>query len=93
MVYTYCKKLRILYFHLKRLRAPEIEKRLLQEGLVFVKRYAATESIGQLPGSGCICKSKVTDKIKRIVEDQVKADDETSAFTMLRYRNIAVITP
>ena len=88
MVYSYYKKLRIIFFRLKGLKAPEIEKRLLQEGLVatrqgiqdIIKRYEATRSIGRQPGSGR--KSKVTDEIKRIVDDQMKADDETSAFQL-----------
>ena len=87
----YYKKFRALYFHLKRLKTAKIEKRLLQEGLVamrqgiyhFIKHYTATESIGRLPGSGCMRKSKVTDEIKRVVEDQIKADVETSASTVL----------
>ena len=81
------RSLEYSFFHLKRLKAPEIEKRLLQEGLVatrqgiynFIKWYEATGTIGWLPGSGR--KSKVTDEI-RIVEDQMKADDETSAFQL-----------
>ena len=90
MVYSYYKKLRIIFFRLKGLKAPEIEKRMLQEGLVatrqgiheFTKRYEATGLIGRLLGSGH--KSKMTDGIKRIVDDQMKADDETSAFQLHR---------
>ena len=53
MVYWYYKKLRIIFFRLKGLKAPEIEKCSLQ-GLVatrqgiqeIIKRYEATGSIG-----------------------------------------------
>ena len=76
-VYSCYKKLRILFFRSKGLKAPEIEKRLLKEGMLasrqeihdFIKRYEITGSIRRRPGSGQ--KSKVTDEIKAIVDEQM----------------------
>ena len=50
------KKLRIVFFHRKGLKAPEIGKRLFQEGMMvlrqrihkFLKRFEATGSISQV---------------------------------------------
>ena len=84
MVYSPYKKLRIIFFHRKGLKAPEIAKRLLSEGMVasrqgihqFLKRYVLTGSIGRKEGSGR--RSKVTEAIKVLVENQMREDDETS---------------
>ena len=73
-MYSSYKKLWILFFHCKGLKAPEIEKRLLTEGMVdsrqgidqFVKRYDLTNSIGRKEGSGQT--SIVTEAIKLLVE-------------------------
>ena len=88
MVYSSYKKLRIIFFHAKGLKAPEIAKRLSEEGMLasrqgihdFIKRYEVTGSIGGRPGSGR--KSKVTDVIRALVDQQMRADDETSAFQL-----------
>ena len=48
----------------------------------FIKRYILTGSIRRRPGSGQ--KSKVTDKRKAIVDEQMRIDDETSAFQLHR---------
>ena len=87
MVYSPYKKLRIIFFHHKGLKAPEIAKRLLSEGIGvfpasrqgihrFLKRYVLTGSIGRKEGSGR--RSKVTEAIKVLVENQMREDDETS---------------
>ena len=83
MVYSPYKKLRIIFFHRKGLKAPEIAKRLLSEGMVAsrqgifeVKRYVLTGSIGRKEGSGR--RSKVMEAIKVLVENQMREDDETS---------------
>ena len=61
-------------FHRNGLKAPEIEKRLLTEGMgdsrqgidQFVKRYVLTNSIGRKEGSGRT--SILTETIKLLVE-------------------------
>ena len=89
MVYLYStRNLEYSFLCTKGLKAsetPTIEKHLMQEGFVptwqeFTKRYENTGSIGRLPGSWH--RSKVTDEVKKIVEDQMKANDETSAFLL-----------
>ena len=90
MVYFPYKKLRIIFFHRKGLKAPEIAKRLLSEGMVasrqgihqILKRYVLTGSIGRKEGSGR--RSKVTEAIKVLVENQMREDDETSALQLHR---------
>ena len=72
------------------LKAPEIAKRLLSEGMVasrqgipqILKRYVLTGSIGRKEGSGR--RSKVTEAIKVLVENQMREDDETSALQLHR---------
>ena len=67
MVFSTYKKLRIVFFHQKDLKAPEIGKRLFEEGMMtsrqgihrFIKRFGATSSISWKQGSGQL--SKVTD--------------------------------
>ena len=87
MVFSVCKNLRIVFYHLKGIKAPEIEKRLLSERMTesrrgihhqFIKMYKLTGSIGRRPGSGR--RSKVTMEIEVIVNKQMKLDDETSHF-------------
>ena len=58
-------------FSLEIIEGPEIEKQLLQEGLVFVKHGHSINWMTAGEECTCVCKkSKVTDKIKRIVKDQ-----------------------
>ena len=55
MVFSTYKKLRIVFFHRKGLKAPEIGKRLFQEGMMasrqgineFIKHFEATGSISR----------------------------------------------
>ena len=42
----------------------------------FIRHYKETGSIGRRPGSGR--RSKITEEIKQIVEEQMRKDDETS---------------
>ena len=66
-------------------KAPTTLKLLKEEGikasrtgiLKFIKRFEASGTIQRLPGSGRI--SKITGKIKEIVEQQMRDDDETTA--------------
>ena len=53
MLYSSYKKLRIIFFHAKGLKAPDITKQLSEEGMLasrqgihnFIKRYEVTGSI------------------------------------------------
>ena len=84
MVYFCYKKLRILFFSSKGRKAPEIEKRLLKEGMLASRQgiHELTGSIGRRHGSGQ--KSKVTDEIKAIVDEQMRIHDEKSVFHLHR---------
>lgn len=43
----------------------------------FIKRYLDTGTIARCPGSGG--KSKITDEMKKLVEEQMRQDDKTTA--------------
>ena len=85
MVYSFYKKQRILYLHRKGFRPPTIKKILEKEGLKstrtgiykLLERFNNTGCITRQPGSGR--PSKVTEEIKKIVEEQMRQDDETTA--------------
>ena len=86
MVFSEYKKLRILVHHRQgKHKAPTIAKLLRSEGLRasrqgvadFLKRYESRGTIKRKPGSGR--PSKVTAEVKRIVEAQMRLDDETTA--------------
>ena len=55
MLFSTYKKLRIVFFHRKGLKAPEIGKRLFEEGMMtsrqgihrFIKRFGTTSSISR----------------------------------------------
>ena len=72
------------------LRPPAIAKELQKEKLKcsrvgvhkFLKHYRETGSIGRKVGSGR--PSKATAEIKQIVEDQMRVDDETTAYQLHR---------
>lgn len=89
MVYSGYTKKRILYLHLsEHLRAPTIAKMLEKEGikvsrrgvLKFLSRYYTNGTIVRVPGSGR--PSVITAEVKRIVEDQMHRDDETTAYQL-----------
>ena len=88
MVFSTYKKQRILFFASRGLKAPAIAKELRKEDLHcsrvgiynFLKKYEATGSIGRRVGSGR--PSKITAEIKEIVEEQMRADDETTAYQL-----------
>ena len=90
MVFSTYKKQRILYFASLGLKPPAISKELQKEKLKcsrvgvhkFLKRYRETGSIARRVGSGR--PSKVTAEIKQIVEDQMRLDDETTAYQLHR---------
>ena len=85
MVYSDYVKQRILYHYLKGHKAPTIAKLLQEEDLKasrvgiakFLKHYEDSGAIARKPGSGR--PTKVTADIKRIVEEQMQKDDETTA--------------
>ena len=94
MVYSTYKKQRILYLLSRGLKAPTIAKILREEEklqctrvgvAMFIKRFETTGSLGRRPGSGR--PSKITAEIKRIVENQMQLDDETTAVQLHRLLN------
>ena len=88
MVYSSYKKQRILHFYSQGFKAPTIAKLLSRENLYcsrmgvmkFLKHYEETGSIGRRPGSGR--PSKVTEEIKEFVNEQMRRDDETTAYQL-----------
>ena len=88
MVYSAYKKQRILHFYSKGYKAPTIQKFLAAENLVcsrvgiakFIKVFERTGSICRQPGSGR--PSKVTREVKELVEQQMRLDDETTAYQL-----------
>ena len=88
MVYSSYIKLRILFYCLKGYGSINIHKCLMKEGMVtsrsgickLIRRYKETGSIGRRPGSGR--SSNITAEMKQIVDEQMRKDDETSAFQL-----------
>ena len=89
MVYSRYSKQRILQLHFKdHLRPPSISKALEEEGikvsrmgvLKLLKRYYASGTIARKPGSGR--PSVITASVKMIVEEQMKKEDETTAYQL-----------
>ena len=84
MVFNVYTKERILFFHRKDYCAPTITKRLHDEGITvsrrgvsdFLVRVKLTGDITRRPGSGK--PSKQTDDVKAVIEDAMRADDETT---------------
>ena len=86
MVFTEYTKQRILYHHFHGLRPSEIQLELAEiEGITaskcgiakFIRRYLETGTIARRPGSGG--QLKITDDVKKIVEEAMRRDDETTA--------------
>lgn len=85
MVYSTYKRQRILSHYFNGHKAPTIAKCLQEEGLKasrvriakFLTKFQETGSIGRRLGSSR--PSKITAEIKRIVEEQMHLDDETTA--------------
>lgn len=84
MVYSHYKKLRILLLHQEGYKPPTIVKILEEEGMraskrgiAKLKKYKDTRTIARHPGSGR--PSKVTNEAKKIIEEQMRADDKTTA--------------
>ena len=85
MVFSAYEKERMIYYYCKGMKAPTIRRKLLEEGIVasregihkFLSRFLECGSILRQPGSGR--PSKITAEIKKIVDDQMELDDETTA--------------
>ena len=85
MVFTKYQKMRMLHYHGKGFKAPTIRRKLLEEGICvsreglhkFLIKFSERGCMLRRPGSGR--PSKVTAEVKRIVDEQMDRDDETSA--------------
>ena len=85
MVFSLYKRQRIVYYFNKGLKPPTISRLLREEGMQasrkgigkFLAKYLETGTIRRRPGSGR--PTKITAEIKAIVEEQMRADDETTA--------------
>ena len=88
MVYSTYKRQRILHYYFQGYKAPTIARLLREESLPasrrgvdkFLKKYRETGSIVRRPWSGR--PSKVTREVKRLVEQQMRLDDETTAYQL-----------
>ena len=90
MVFSTYKQQRILVHYSRGYKAPTIAKLLQEENLrasrvgiaKFLKKFNETGCIQRRPGSGR--PSKISAEIKEIVEEQMRADDETTATQLHR---------
>ena len=88
MVYTTYTQQRVLYYHFHGMRPNQISKLLQQERIAttrrgisdLLKKYATTGAIACIPGSGR--PTKVTTEMRKIVEEKMQNDDETTAIQM-----------
>ena len=84
MLSTYAKQ-RIITLHEQGYKSPTISKQLKEENIrvsrvavyKFLKTYKATKTIRRREGSGR--PSKITPEIKRLVDERMEKDDETTA--------------
>ena len=89
-MYSTYKRQRILYHFNQGNKAPTIARLLHAERLSasrrgihkFLTKYLQTGLIARRPGSGR--PSKITAEVKTIVEEQMQADDETTAYQLHR---------
>ena len=88
MVYTEFQKQRILFWHSFGLKAPSIKEKLEKEGIrttrvgvhKFLKRYAERATIARRAGPGR--RTKLTEEIKEIIEEEMKRNKETTAIEL-----------
>ena len=85
MVFSSYKKQRIVYLSSKGFKAPTIAKILQEEGIL-VSRFGIHKFLQRFEESGCLMRkpgsgrpSKITMEVKRLVEEQMRLDDETTA--------------
>ena len=88
MVYTIYKKERILYLYSQGLKPPTITKILVEENMT-ASREGIHKFLQKFSESGCLLRhpgcghpSKVTADIKAIVEQQMRLDNETTAYQL-----------
>ena len=88
MVMSSYQKQRILVLRSKGFKAPSIVKVLKKEG-ISVSRFGVHKFLQHFDESGCLLRkpgsqrpSKLTLEVKRVVEDQMRLDDETTAFQL-----------
>ena len=87
MVYSDYKE-RIIYLYNQGFKPPTIKKLIAQEGMLatregihkFLVKFTETGCLVRLPGSGR--PSKMTLEIKNLVEQQMRLDDETTAYQL-----------
>ena len=85
MAYSDYVKQRILFYHRSRKNCTEIARCLAEEGYKaskvgiykFLRRYKETGTIARAPGSGR--SSKVNHEIRKLIEEQMQRNDETTA--------------
>ena len=90
MIFSMYKQQRILVHYSRGYKGPTIAKLLQEENLQasrvgiakFLKKFNETGCIQRCPGSGR--PSKILAEIKEIVEEQIRADDETTATQLHR---------
>ena len=90
MVYSEYQLKRILALRERGLKVPTIHKILVREGLpctrvgvhAFLQRFEASGCLMRRPGSER--PSKVTSEIRAMVEQQMRLDDETTAYQLHR---------
>ena len=95
MVFSNYAKQRIVYLSATNI-LPTIAKILHKEGikasrrgvLKFIRCYQRSGTIHRLPATGRI--SKITENIKAIVEEQMRADDETTAVLLHKLQGYAI---
>ena len=88
MVFSQYMKQRNLYLRFQGYNAPTIAILLRKEGMVgsrrgigkFLKRYKKTCTIARRAGSGR--PTKITGEVKKLVEEQMRADDESTAYQL-----------
>ena len=88
MVYSDYAKQRILFYYRSKKNSSQIVRCLAEEGhtvskagvLKFLRRYRQTGTITRAPGSGQA--SKLTDKIRETIDDQMKKNDETTGLEL-----------
>ena len=99
MVFSDYTKQRIVFYYHRRLKPPSISRRLSEEGITasrvgiykFLRKYNISASIARRQGSGR--RSKITDDVKKLVDEKMREDDETTAMQlhqMLTVRGYAI---